>query len=163
MEMFRFCPYCGVEMASYDDEGRPRARCPSCRWVHYRNPTVGVAVILIEEERILLGKRRDGGWCVPCGHVEWDESIQLAAEREFEEETGLVVNLGPVVAVRSNFHNLSKQTVGVWFSGERRSGEVRPGGDLLAVEFFPLGRLPELKFPTDQNVLEELLGRRPDR
>lgn len=153
---FKYCPMCAQSLQPSFKEGRLRFRCPGCGWVHYRNPTVGVAVVLVENERLLLGKRRDGGWCIPCGHVEWDETVEEAARREFLEETGLNVSLDSVLAVHSNFHNPHQHTVGVWYRGVRRGGELRPGGDLLQVDFFPLERLPELKFPTDRRVVAGL-------
>lgn len=70
--------------------------------------------MLVEEGRLLLGERRDGGWCIPCGHVEWDETVEQAAIREFAEETGLRVALESVLAVRSNFYDPGQHTVGVW-------------------------------------------------
>ena len=155
---YYYCPYCAQQLTPFSDGERERARCPDCGWVHYRNPTVGVAVVLVEAGNLLLGERRDGGWCIPCGHVEWDESIKEAALREFGEETGLQVDLGEVLAVHSNFHNPAQHTVGVWFEGKQVAGELRPGGDLVRVNFFPLDKLPPLKFPTDQKVVAQILG-----
>ena len=143
-------------MEAYADEGRERWRCPACGWVHYQNPTVGVAVVLIEDGCLLLGERRTGGWCIPCGHVEWDEAVETAALREFLEETGLEVALGDVLAVQSNFHNSQQHTVGIWYWGERIRGVLQAGGDLRQVDFFPLDRLPPLEFPTDQLVVNKI-------
>ncbi|RMF48982.1 MAG: NUDIX hydrolase [Anaerolineae bacterium] len=154
--MFTYCPHCATRLQWWHDGERKRQRCPACGWIHYRNPTVGVAVILLQEGRILLGQRRSGKWCIPCGHVEWDESIEQAALREFEEETGLRVTLRGVFAVHSNFHNPRQHTVGVWYRGERLSGHLRPGGDVQQVAFYPLDAPPPLAFPTDALVLEKL-------
>lgn len=150
---FRFCPYCATPLVPFDDGPRQRRRCPQCGWVHYRNPTVGVAVVLVEGHKVLLGRRKDGGWCIPCGHVEWDETVEAAARREFAEETGLQVTLERVLAVRSNFHDPAHHTVGVWYWGRRVGGVLRAGSDLLEVRFYPLDALPRLKFPTDEEVM----------
>jgi ADP-ribose pyrophosphatase YjhB (NUDIX family) len=139
------------------DDDRRRSKCPQCDWIHYLNPTVGVAVVLMNEGKILLGKRRDGGWCIPCGHVEWDENVQDAAIREFKEETGLTINIREILAVHSNFHDSEHHTVGVWFRGEEADGELIAGGDLEQVGFFPFDQLPDLKFPTDQAVIQQLI------
>lgn len=110
----------------------------------------------MRDSNLLLGRRRDGDWCIPCGHVEWDESTEDAAVREFAEETGLKVELNGVFAVKSNFHNLEKQTVGVWYRGVVQHGTLKAGGDLSEVQFVPLERMPTLAFKTDQEVVDEL-------
>jgi ADP-ribose pyrophosphatase YjhB (NUDIX family) len=154
---YRYCPKCSQRLTPFEDEGILRLRCPDCGWVHYRNPTAGVAVVLIEAGQILLGERRDGGWCIPCGHVEWYESTEEAARREFQEETGLEISLQGVFAVHSNFHNPVQHTVGIWYRGVRSGGVLKAGEDLVRVSFFRLDRLPELKFPTDRLVVEKIL------
>lgn len=154
--LFSFCPHCSSALMPYSTEQVLRRKCPECGWIQYRNPTLGVAVVIIEERELLLGERRDGGWCIPCGHVEWDESVEVAAVREMDEETGLQVALEGILAVKSNFHEPEKQTVGIWYRGSRISGSLRPGGDLLQARFVDLGDLPPLKFPTDREVINSL-------
>ena len=128
--------------------------------MQYKNPTVGVAVIILREGRLLLIKRRgsyDGMWCIPCGHVEWDEDIRLCARRELKEETGLDVELGPAFDVHSNFHDPEHQTVGVWFLGRLIGGQLQPGSDAREGDFFALEALPErMAFPTDLLICEKL-------
>ena len=159
-----YCPRCGVALAFGRRGGREHPWCTSCGYVRYRNPAVGVAVVLRDSEgRVLLGRRATGAyaglWCIPCGYVEWDEDVRAAARREFREETGLDVQTGEVVAVHSNFHDREKQTVGVWFAGEVVGGVLQPDpSELIAVAYFDPALPPPLAFPTDALVLRQLAG-----
>ena len=61
-------------------------------------PLIGVAVIVIKNGKVLLGKRKnshgDGTWAFPGGHLEFNESIEECARREVWEETGMrITNL----------------------------------------------------------------------
>lgn len=65
-------------------------------------PRVGVAVIVLKEGCVLLGKRKnahgEGLWAPPGGHLEGGETMEQCAERELAEETGLTalsLKVGP--------------------------------------------------------------------
>ena len=128
--------------------------------MHYRNPTAGAAVIVVEDGKLLLVERSgsdSGGWCIPCGHVEWGEDVRASARRELAEETGLEVDLGAVFDVQSNAHDPEHQTVGVWFLGSVVGGQLQAGSDARQARFFPLDSLPDdMAFPADIVVCDKL-------
>ncbi len=73
------------------DGGRPTALT---RGREYPAVTVDVVILTVRDGRleVLLVKRRhwpfEGMWAIPGGFVEADESLEDAAKRELEEETG---------------------------------------------------------------------------
>ena len=67
-------------------------------------PIVGVgAVILTDDGRVVLVKRKyeplAGQWSLPGGGLEVGEKLEAGTAREVLEETGLVVDVGPVIEV----------------------------------------------------------------
>ena len=66
-------------------------------------PFVGIGGIIVHEGRVVLVKRRfeplAGQWSIPGGAVETGETLQACVIREMAEETGFIVEVGPVVEV----------------------------------------------------------------
>jgi len=66
-------------------------------------PIVGVGAVILDGDRVLLVRRghepSKGEWSVPGGAVEIGETVEAAIAREVLEETGLVVDAGPIVDV----------------------------------------------------------------
>ena len=66
-------------------------------------PYVGIGAVIVHEGRVVLVKRRfdplAGQWSIPGGAVEAGETLDACVAREMAEETGFVVEVGPVVEV----------------------------------------------------------------
>ncbi len=66
-------------------------------------PFVGVGAVIVDGEKIVLVRRRTeplrGHWSLPGGAVEVGETLEACVAREMLEETGLDVEVGPVIEV----------------------------------------------------------------
>jgi 8-oxo-dGTP diphosphatase len=66
-------------------------------------PIVGVGAVVLLDGKVVLIKRRfeplAGQWSLPGGTLEVGETLEAGTAREILEETGLVVDVGPVVEV----------------------------------------------------------------
>jgi mutator protein MutT len=66
-------------------------------------PIVGVGGVIVEDGRVVLVKRRfeplAGQWSLPGGRLELGETLEAGLSREMREETGLEIEVGPVVDV----------------------------------------------------------------
>jgi 8-oxo-dGTP pyrophosphatase MutT (NUDIX family) len=59
--------------------------------------SVAVVIRVIKGDQVLLVKRGTsvsdtGKWCMPCGYLDYDETLKEAAMRELYEETGYIAN-----------------------------------------------------------------------
>jgi mutator protein MutT len=68
----------------------------------------GVGAVVFDQGRVLMVKRGHaplkGEWSLPGGAVELGETLEAAVAREVLEETGLVVDVGPLVEVVDRVH-----------------------------------------------------------
>ena len=66
-------------------------------------PFVGVGAVIVADGKVVLIKRRyeplAGRWSLPGGAVEVGETLEECVAREMLEETGLEVEVGPVIEV----------------------------------------------------------------
>jgi mutator protein MutT len=66
-------------------------------------PIVGVGGVIVKDGKAVIVKRANdpykGQWSIPGGRVELGESLAEAVRREMYEETGLEVQVGPLIDV----------------------------------------------------------------
>lgn len=89
-----------------------------------------------------------GMWAFPGGFVNMDETVEQAAERELEEETGLT---GVILEQLHTFSDPDRdprhRTVSVVFYGLHHGNLYVAGGDDAAhAKWFPVDQLPDLAF-----------------
>lgn len=152
-----FCGECGGRL----DDGLPHRRCSCCGRIAWRDPKVGVGVVLTDPEGRLLLVRRGvapakGLWSLPAGFVDAEEDPRVAAAREVREEAGLEVEVGEVVDVWAG--GGGKASFFLAFHGTVRGGVLAAGDDATEVGWFALDDLPELAFASTRGVVARLRG-----
>ncbi len=106
---------------------------------------VGVNIAIIEDNRILLTRRKDFSvWCLPGGHVEIGESITQAATREAYEETGLTVELEHLIGIYSIPKAKAWVNLVILFSGKRIRGQIQvQENEVIEARFFHADEIPD--------------------
>jgi 8-oxo-dGTP diphosphatase len=139
-------------------DGRVRWQCPACGYVQYENPVPG-AGILIEQDGGLVMVRRghppcEGGWALPSGFIEADESVEQAAVREAQEETGLDVELLELYGVYSFPEGPLRSGLIIFFRARACDfSALRAGDDAREARLFKPDEIPQLCFRTHREVV----------
>ena len=147
----RYCTNCGAPLIrrSLAQESRERDVCTSCETVHYDNPKVLVACLVHRFDRIVVCRRAvdpaAGRWFPPIGFVESGETLEEAAVRELQEETGL--SLSPSTMILYGVANLPHMNqIYVAFRAELHSDpELVAGFESLDVGLFTENEIPLLE------------------
>jgi len=119
-----------------------------------RGPALTVDGVLVEDGSVLLVRRRNppfaGRYALPGGFVDYGETVEAAAAREVQEETGLAVAVERLIGVYSDPKRDPRgHTVSVAFLVRHRGGTLAGADDADEARFFPLDALPALAFDHD--------------
>jgi 8-oxo-dGTP diphosphatase len=129
--------------------------------VTYRNPVPTVDIIIELSDRphrpIVLIERLNPphGWALPGGFVDYGESVETAARREAQEETGLEVQLIEQFQVYSDPQRDPRQhTLSIVFIAIS-TGEPQAGDDAQHLQIFEIWQIPtNLCFDHDRILRE---------
>jgi 8-oxo-dGTP diphosphatase len=156
---FKHCPLCSTLLVLAESGHRLRPTCPSCGFVQHRNPAPTVSILVVDGDRVLLGRRGGspgkGTWSLPSGYIDYEEDFLTTAIRETREETGLEVEVCSILNVVSSFVSPRFHFLGLYVVARVVGGELVAGDDLEAVEWFPAaGPLPKMGFEEDVGIIE---------
>ena len=159
---YNYCPRCAAQLNLEERFGKMRPVCPVCGWIHFVDPKVAAAVLVIEEGRVLLVRRVNepfrGLWTLPAGFINGGEDPAQAAERECLEETGLSVRVTRVYDIVAGREHPRGADFIIVYQAEVLGGELRADDDADAAEWFDGSRLPPLAFLATQKALKSFYG-----
>lgn len=94
--------------------------------------------------RVILARHRFGSpqWRLLGGFIGREESFQDALRREIREETGLEIEVGPVLEANTG-HRWAR--IEVVYAYRVTGGRLAPTGEILEVRSFAPGQLPEIR------------------
>jgi len=136
----------------------------------YARPALTVDCVVFglgEHLEVLLVKRAlapfEGQWALPGGFVRMEESLEEAARRELEEETGLSeVFLEQLYTFGDPGRDPRDRVVTVAYYALGKPKDVRAATDAREARWCPVQKLPRLAFDHDRIVraaLERLKGK----
>jgi ADP-ribose pyrophosphatase YjhB (NUDIX family) len=139
---------------------KPRRVCPSCGFIYFTDPKVGVGVLVVHDGKILLVRRtmnpEKGKWSIPAGFVDQGEDPAATAVRETLEETNLEVTISGLVDVYHNPPEQGGASIFILYRARLIGGEPNAGDDADAVGFFGLHELPDLAFVSTRDAIRRM-------
>ena len=158
----RFCTACGAPVVEREIDHYMRSICTGCSKILYRNPVPATGCVVEQHDTVLLARRRfepwKDCWYVPSGFVEYGDEVEETARREVREETGLVVELGPLFGVYSYFDDPRQDGIIILYRASVVGGELEAGDDAAEVAFFAAAGLPpayQIGFASHRQALRE--------
>jgi len=154
---FKFCPRCAASMERAEKFGALRPVCPQCGWIYFSDPKVAAAVLVEEDERVLLVRRVNepfrGLWTLPAGFVNGGEDPAAAAARECLEETGLTVEILGVAGVIAGQEHPRGADFIIVYRACVVGGQLAAADDADDAAWFARGKFPPLAFQATRRIL----------
>ena len=155
-----FCIKCGNKIElQIDKEGKIRPQCVKCDWIFYKNPIPASAcVILNDKNEVVIIKRKfepnAGGWALPSGYVEIDQTPAECAIDEMKEETGLDGKVIVQLGYDTEFSPIYEKVISFGFLMKITGGELQAGDDAAEARYVSFDELPKIAFPSHVKFIE---------
>ena len=116
-------------------------------------PICGVGIVVFDQQKVLLIRRgkppRQGDWSIPGGKQKLGETLQEAARREVQEETGIEIGPLKLVDVVDSIFKDSQQRIQYHYClidwmGEYQSGTLNAADDAADAKWFDVNALQTL-------------------
>jgi ADP-ribose pyrophosphatase YjhB (NUDIX family) len=156
----KYCTQCGQTIEMQPAFGKQRPVCPECGYIHFVDPKVAAAALVVHDGQVLLVRRTNepfrGRWTLPAGFVDAGEDPMVAAVRECREETGLVIGVVKLLDVIGGREHPAGADIVIVYQGEIIDGDLEAGDDADQAQFFQPDQLPLLAFEATRQALKHL-------
>ena len=154
----KYCNQCSAENTFSYIDGNNRFHCTICNTVHYQNPKPTATLIIMNQNKLLLGKRdrnpAKGQWGLIGGFMELNENLEQAALRELYEETQLRGAVKSIIGTTSHFNTIFGDVLLIGLIIEIYDwSTLKAGDDISEASFFDIDKLPDLAFDSHQELI----------
>ena len=132
---------------------------------HYPRASVTADAVLFAERDgqtyVLLIQRGNepyrGYWAFPGGFLNMDETVARCAERELEEETGIVMTRMQLAGVYSDVERDPRgRVITAAYTAMTTMPEATAADDAAVAKWWPLNALPQLAFDHDKILADAI-------
>jgi len=137
-----------------------------------QKPGVGIATLIIKDNKVLLGKRHDdpikadsalhgeGTWTIPGGKLDFKEEPKQGAIREALEETNITITKLKLISVGNEIvHDNHFVTLGFLAESFEGQPKVMEPDEITKWEWFDINELPSPIFPPAEKVIKNYLDK----
>ena len=154
----KYCNQCSAENTFSYIDGNNRFHCTICNTIHYQNPKPTATLIIMNQNKLLLGKRdrnpAKGQWGLIGGFMELNENLEQAALRELYEETQLSGSVKSIIGTTSHFNTIFGDILLIGLIIEIHDwSTLKAGDDISEASLFNIDNLPELAFDSHQALV----------
>lgn len=119
-----------------------------CNETGFQTPKLDTRGVVFREGKILLVKEKTGGWSLPGGWMDVNQTIRTNTEKEVKEEAGLEVEAERIIALldrnRYNTPVYAYNICKVFVLCRVKGGEFKANSETVASGYFSLDELPPL-------------------
>lgn len=139
-----------------------------------KKPGVGVGVMILRNNKVLLGKRHDnaekadselhgeGSWTMPGGKLHFQEELEHAAYREVFEESGIRPNIGKLEIISVTNDKVKDAhfiTIGFLCKDFEGEPKIMEPDEITEWKWFNLDNLPNPIFFPSEKILKKFIAK----
>ena len=125
----------------------------------YQTPKVETRGVIIKDNKILLVKEKNK-WALPGGWMDYNQSVSSNTIKELEEETGLSVRTGRILAIQNrNLHNCPItifEVIKIFVECEVLGGEFKENNETTEIHYFLKHEIEDLDLDIDKTTAEQI-------